>query len=122
SSINSFTGMSYVADTAAYTNPPDSCGASGTTSYVETVNNSIRLYTSKDGSQSVTKTFSDFFRSEGSNPDFIDPMVVWDDCQDPTHPGQLVNRFIVGCLDRFNGQFDLAVSASASPLSLTGTD
>jgi hypothetical protein len=108
---------------AGYT-PPDTCGAAGPDRYVETVNSAIALYTSKTaGGTPVTGTFENFMVTQsglprvGGNP-LIDPIVVWDD-QD--------QRFIVGVQNVDNGsahisRFDLAVSKSASPSSLTTAD
>ncbi len=101
--------------------PPDTCGAAGTTNYVETVNQAVTIYTPKaTGTTAVTDSFDDFWVTQGgltraSATSFLsDPIVVWDD---------QVQRFIVGDQDVDNtnhvSTFDLAVSKSASPTTLT---
>jgi hypothetical protein len=104
--------------------PPDTCGAAGPTSYVETINLDLAIFTSKTtNTPSVTDSLSDFFFTQGGLPrasgssGLSDPITVWDD---------LANRFIVGVQDVDNSNhvstFDLAVSRSASPATLTTAD
>src|SRR5207237_3931971 len=96
--------------------PPDTCGAAGPTSYIQTVNQSIGIYTGKTtATPLVARTFTDFWFTQGNlqraNVDAMgnvlsslsDPIVVWDD---------QVNRFIVGDQDVDNTNhvdtFDIA--------------
>jgi hypothetical protein len=120
--LNNFTGLASDGN-----GPPDTCIAAGTTSYVETVNQTVSITPKATGIMSTSHTFQDFF----INPQFdggrlpkasptsfqTDPTVVWDD---------QVNRFIVGDadIDPSNNvsTFDIAVSKSASPSTLTSAD
>ncbi|MBO0700772.1 MAG: hypothetical protein J2P46_20410, partial [Zavarzinella sp.] len=46
--------------------PPDTCGAAGPSSYVETINQDIAIFTPKDtGTTSVTRSLSDFWFTQG---------------------------------------------------------
>jgi hypothetical protein len=102
---------------------PDPQGAAGTTNYVETVNQSIAIFTPKTtGATNISRTLSDFFFTQGKltqlpTSGLSDPVVVWDN---------LVNRFIVGDQNTDNTNhadtFLLAVSKSASPTTLTAMD
>jgi len=137
--INSYTGMNQAAAVGPtntpgsnwFYTPPDPAGAAGTTSYVETANQGIRLFPNKTTSTgALTRSLNDFWFTQGgltalpaptmpmTHPldNLSDPMVVWDD---------QVNRFIVGDQDvGGNGQnrFEIAVSRSASPATLTAAD
>jgi len=104
--------------------PPDSCGAAGPSKYVETVNQTIAIYSPKDtGAAVVTDGFDHFFftvggRSHASGGSGLsDPIVVYD---------ELIGRFIVGDQDvDFNthvSNFVIAVSKSSSPATLTTAD
>jgi hypothetical protein len=118
-----YTGMGFL-DSGGFV-PPDSMGAAGTNSYVQTINQTIRIYTPKaTGASSVTDSFSDFWFTRGgltqesANSELSDPIVVWDD---------QIQRFIVGDQDvDFSGTtlsaFDIAVSKSADPKTLTSAD
>ena len=118
--LGSFAGLAEV-DTQGYT-PPDTCGAAGPVKYVETVNQTIRI-TNRDGSSPVSDAFDHLWYTTGGLPaaspgSFLsDPIVMWDD---------QVQRFIVGDQDVDFGThvstFDLAISKSASPATLTTTD
>jgi uncharacterized repeat protein (TIGR01451 family) len=104
--------------------PPDTCGAAGPTSYVETVNQSIAVYPTKASNASAkTSSLSSFFFTTGglsradSGSGLSDPVVAYND---------QIKRFIVGDQDvNFNthvSTFDLAVSTSDSPTTLTSSD
>jgi hypothetical protein len=125
--------------------PPDTCGAAGPTSYVETINLDLAIYTAKTtNTPVVSDSLSHFLFTTGGLPrastksGLSDPIVVWDD---------LANRFIVGVQDIQNttgtgddagsggdagnaipnpsdgvSNFDIAVSKSASPGSLGTAD
>jgi uncharacterized repeat protein (TIGR01451 family) len=110
--------------------PPDSCGAAGPTSYVETTKQEIALYTPKaTGARFVTDSFSDglggsdFWYTRGQlpptspNSGLFNPTMVWDD---------QIQRFLVGEQDADFGirlqNFDLAVSKTATPATLTAAD
>jgi hypothetical protein len=120
STLSEFNGLGF-PDSGGYV-PPDSCGAAGTVKYVETVNQTLRI-TNLNGSSPVTDSFSHFWYTTGgltktSSSSFLsDPIVMWDD---------QIQRFIVGDQDvdgtNFISNFDLAVSKTASPSSLTTAD
>ncbi len=101
--------------------PPDTCGAAGPSSYVETVNQSVALFSPKDtGFTSVSDTLDHFYQTVGGLPatdstSFLsDPIVVYDD---------QIQRFIVGDQDvdfsTHNSNFDVAVSKTSNPTDLT---
>jgi autotransporter-associated beta strand protein len=103
--------------------PPDSQGAAGPVAYVETVNQTIALFPDKYDSSGVqTSSLSNFFRAVGGLPAtpggrLSDPVVVYN---------ELIGRFIVGDQDvnLFSNvsNFDLAVSKTSNPTSLTAAD
>lgn len=121
-----YAGLNF-SDSGGYV-PPDSNGAVGPTSYIETVNQTLRLHTNKaTGGGAVTADFSTFFASlpaADSGGSFSDPVVVYDD----NVPGQTptTGRFIV--LDQNvnpstgKSVIDLAVSKTPNPTTLTAAD
>jgi hypothetical protein len=117
--ISSYTGLSENGFV-----PPDTCGAAGPTSYVESQNQDLAIFTPKaTGTSSVTSSFTTFWFTQGglarasASSGLSDPIVVWDD---------QVNRFIVGDQDvddtNHKDTYDIAVSKSASPATLTTAD
>ncbi|MGH7226831.1 MAG: hypothetical protein ACRELF_26755, partial [Gemmataceae bacterium] len=107
--------------------PPDTQGAAGPSSVVETVNQSIRIDTPKStGAAPVTDTLADFFFTKGglanggATFEQSDPFTIYD---------PQVQRFIVGDIDfdssMTNGGANyllLAVSTSNNPATLTTAD
>ncbi|MDB5172761.1 MAG: hypothetical protein JWN51_1534 [Phycisphaerales bacterium] len=104
--------------------PPDTCGAAGPSVYVETVNQTIAIYNPKStGAGGTTDGLPHFLFTRGgltradSGSTLSDPIVVYD---------EQIGRFIVGDQDvNFTthvSTFDLAVSRSSSPSTLTATD
>jgi hypothetical protein len=104
--------------------PPDTCGAAGPNTYVETVNQTVSLYhPAVDAATSTSSTFSNFWYTVGGLPktdsgSFLsDPIVVYDD---------QIGRFIVGDQDvdfsTHVSNFDIAVSKSSNPATLTTAD
>jgi hypothetical protein len=104
--------------------PPDTCGAAGPVNYVETVNQALRISNKTTGAAVAYDGFAYFWprtgglpRVAGSGAHFSDPIVVWDD---------QVQRFIVGDQDINTSThvslFDLAVSKTATPNSLSASD
>jgi fibronectin-binding autotransporter adhesin len=105
--------------------PPDTSGAVGPTNYVETVNQLLSIYTPKGtGTASVRDDFGHFWYTVGglsqtdSNSFLSDPIVTYDN---------LMGRFIVGDQDVDFGSahvsnFDIAVSKTSSPTTLTTAD
>jgi uncharacterized repeat protein (TIGR01451 family) len=107
--------------------PPDTNGAAGPTSYVETVNSSVAIYTSKtSNSPKVEDNFIHFFGTVGglstvSGGTYSDCAVVYDD----NIPGgtPTTGRFIVTDMNVNSSAgtsvFDIAISKSGSPTDLT---
>jgi uncharacterized repeat protein (TIGR01451 family) len=104
--------------------PPDTNGAAGPTNYVETVNQTLAIFSPKaTGASSVSTTFSNFWFTTGGLPHadagsgLSDPVVTYDDA---------IGRFVVADQDvNFNthvSRFDIAVSKSSSPASLGTAD
>src|SRR3954452_23664712 len=104
--------------------PPDTSGAAGPSAYVETVNQSIELFPSKATSTGgLRDSLSHFLFTTGgltradSGSGLSDPVVAYD---------ELIGRFVVGDQDvNFNthvSAFDVAVSRSSNPTSLSAAD
>ncbi|HWE40337.1 MAG TPA: DUF11 domain-containing protein [Isosphaeraceae bacterium] len=104
--------------------PPDTDGAAGPSAYVETVNQSVALYTNKaTGAGAVTDSLGHFLFTTGglsradSRSGQSDPIVIYDES---------IGRFIIGDQDvDFNthvSAFDLAVSKSSNPTTLSASD
>jgi uncharacterized repeat protein (TIGR01451 family) len=104
--------------------PPDTCGAAGPSAYVETVNQEVALYAAKGtGAGAVTDSLAHFLfttgglsRADGGSG-LSDPIVSYD---------EKIGRFIIGDQDvNFNthvSAFDLAVSRSNNPATLSAAD
>jgi uncharacterized repeat protein (TIGR01451 family) len=104
--------------------PPDTCGAAGPSAYVETVNQSVAVYPNKGtGAGAVTDSLAHFLFTTGgltradSGAGLSDPVVTYD---------EQIGRFVVGDQDvNFNthvSAFDLAVSRTNHPTTLSGAD
>jgi uncharacterized repeat protein (TIGR01451 family) len=104
--------------------PPDTCGAAGPSSYVETVNQELAIYSPKGtGASSVLSSLSNFWFTTGGLPHadggsgLSDPIVTYND---------QIGLFIVGDQDvNFNthvSTFDIAVSKTNSPSTLSTAD
>jgi uncharacterized repeat protein (TIGR01451 family) len=117
--------------------PPDPQGAAGPYSYVEAINLSVAIFDPRtNGINPITDALDDFFNFQGNLPDpnpdplaetfFTDPQVAFDN---------QTQRFLVGCMEvspgsefgsDFNGNdssvYDLAVSKSSNPITLTTAD
>lgn len=104
--------------------PPDTNGAAGPSAYVETVNQTVALYANKStGAGAVTDSLSHFFLTTGrltpadSGAGFSDPVITYD---------EQIGRFIIGDQNiDFNthvSTFDLAVSRTNNPTSLSASD
>lgn len=117
-----YTGLSF-NNSGGYV-PPDTCGAAGPFGYVETVNQAVALFPDKNtGASAITDTLSHFFFTTGglsradSSSGLSDPIVCYD---------EKINRFIIGDQDvNFSSHvsaFDLAVSRTSNPTSLTAAD
>ena len=65
---SSYTGLDVISAASGgfIFTPPDTCGAAGPTSYVETSNQAVRIYTPKaTGASSVTRSMDDFLFTQG---------------------------------------------------------
>lgn len=111
--------------------PPDTNGAAGPTNYIETVNSSVALYSPKaTGATQTSDSFIHFFGTVGGLPladsgaFYSDPAVIYDDNIPGATP--TTGRFIVTDenVDISTGVsvFDIAISKSASPATLTAAD
>jgi autotransporter-associated beta strand protein len=109
--------------------PPDTVGAAGPNSYVESVNQEVAIFSPKaTGAASVTDQLDHFYATVGGLPAagtfYSDPIVVYDD----NMPGltATTGRFIVGDQNLNTSTdasvFDIAVSKSANPTTLTTAD
>jgi uncharacterized repeat protein (TIGR01451 family) len=104
--------------------PPDTAGAAGPSAYVETVNQSVALYSPKGtGASTQTDSLSHFLftaghltRADGGSG-LSDPIVAYD---------EQIGRFIIGDQDvNFSthvSAFDVAVSKSNNPATLSSSD
>ncbi len=121
---NGYVGLDFNQSTGFV--PPDTNGAAGPSSFIETVNQALAIYNKSTGALVASADFATFF---GSLPalaggGFSDPVVVYDD----NVPGQLATqgRFIVvdQMVDPNNGlsRLDFAVSKSPNPTTLTAAD
>jgi uncharacterized repeat protein (TIGR01451 family) len=118
--------------------PPDPQGAVGPSSYVEAINDAVAIFAPRTGTATpIIDTLDDFFGVRGNLPDpnpdpndlatfFTDPQVIFD---------EQTQRFLVGVMEvdpgpQFVAQstgnnssvFDLAVSKSSNPTTLTTAD
>jgi uncharacterized repeat protein (TIGR01451 family) len=104
--------------------PPDTDGAAGPSSYVETVNQTVALYGNKStGTPATTAALSTFWFTTGGLPhadsgsSLSDPVVTYNDA---------IGRFIVGDQDiNFSthvSRFDIAVSKTSTPAALGTAD
>jgi uncharacterized repeat protein (TIGR01451 family) len=104
--------------------PPDTDGAAGPNAYVETVNQTVALFTNKTtGGGEVTDSLAHFMfntggltRADGGSGQ-SDPVITYD---------EQIGRFIIGDQDINFGThvsaFDLAVSKTNNPTSLSASD
>ena len=120
--LHDYTGIDF-NNSGGYV-PPDTSGAAGPSSYVETVNQAVRLFTAKTtNSPAVSSSLSSFLFSTGGLPradstsGLSDPVVAYD---------EQIGRFIIGDQDvNFNthvSRFDIAVSTTSTPTSLGAAD
>jgi hypothetical protein len=117
-------------DLGLFTEPPDSNGAAGPTSYVETVNQTVAIYSPKaTGAGTVADNLAHFFGTTGgllpadSAAVYSDPGAIYDDNVPGATP--TTGRFIVtdeNVDDAGASVFDIAISKSPSPATLTTAD
>jgi hypothetical protein len=102
--------------------PPDTCGAVGPNSYVETINASVAIF-GKNGTSTARDTLSHFLFTVGG----ITPTDAHSFLGDATSCyDQVTGQFIVGDLDvdiaTAKSSFDFAVSKTSNPTTLTTAD
>jgi uncharacterized repeat protein (TIGR01451 family) len=118
-----YAALSFNQSSGGYV-PPDTVGSAGPSDYLETVNQSVAMYTSKStGGGAVTDSLSHFLFTTGgltradSGSGLSDPINTYD---------EQIGRFIVGDQDvDYNthvSAFDLAVSRSNNPTTLSASD
>jgi hypothetical protein len=93
--------------------PPDTIGAAGPSSYIETVNTSLAIFNKANGTILIGPTsFTNFFSPLGGELNFSDPVVTFD---------EIHQRFVIGILD-YNTtnqvRLDVAISRSDNPTTL----
>lgn len=125
--LSSYTGIDFDQSGSAgffgYV-PPDTQGAAGPSNYIETTNQAVAIFSPKNSGTSETlDSLADFFFNVGGLPvadagsGLSDPVVVWD---------EQIQRYIIGDQDVDFGthvsNFDIAVSTSADPKTLTRSD
>jgi uncharacterized repeat protein (TIGR01451 family) len=119
---NGYAGLSF-NQSGGYV-PPDTCGAAGPSVYVETVNQTVAIYSPKaSGASATTSSLSSFLFTTGglsradSGSGQSDPIVAYD---------EQIGRFIIGDQDvdftTHVSAFDVAVSLSNNPTTLSATD
>jgi uncharacterized repeat protein (TIGR01451 family) len=120
---NGYAGLNFSQSSGGYV-PPDTSGAAGPSAYLESVNQSIELFPNKAVSTGgLRDSLSHFFFTTGgltradSGSGLSDPVVAYD---------ELIGRFVVGDQDvNFSthvSAFDLAVSRTNNPTSLSAAD
>jgi uncharacterized repeat protein (TIGR01451 family) len=118
---SSFTGLDYNHSNGGYV-PPDTQAAASPNGVVETVNQTVAIY-SRSGSQTTSDSFNHFWTTTGglgrtTGSSFLsDPVVTYDD-----HVG----RFIIGDQDvdsnALVSNFDVAISKTNNPTTLSTSD
>src|SRR5579862_2687903 len=112
--VNGFDGI--IAGQAGNFRPPDSDGAVGPSSFIESINTAIDIY-QKDGTPVTPITsFGTFFSPLPATLNFSDPVTLYND---------ITQRFFVCVLDydtTANMRLDVAISKSNNPTSLTTSD
>jgi autotransporter-associated beta strand protein len=132
---NSYAGLN-VNSNPTFITPPDPSGAAGnstlTDDYVQTVNQSIGLFSQSTGASLATDTLSDFWYNQGglptnfssgantqANPLLLHPMVIWDDQISRFIVGdQTIDQSSAGAIGPVSGYY-IAVSNSSNPADLT---
>jgi hypothetical protein len=115
--LNSFGGAFSAGD-----RPPDTCGAAGPNSYIETVNTEVKIFDKTTGAAIADDNLQNFLWTVGgitpatANARLGDATMCYD---------EIIGRFVVGITDFrpsdiFQGpsQFDFAVSNTSNPTAL----
>jgi hypothetical protein len=103
--------------------PPDTCGAAGPNSYIETINTSVEIFNKTTGAQIALDGLNDFFFTVGGlsltdgGSRLADATMIYD---------EPIGRFIVADMDiNFGthvGALDFAVSKNSNPTALDGAN
>jgi hypothetical protein len=96
--------------------PPDTNGAAGPSSYIESVNTTLAMYNKTTGIRIAGPTsFGSFFAPLGGELSFSDPIVIYN---------EVTQRYGVGILD-YGGsasRLDFAISNTSNPTTLSSAD
>ena len=96
--------------------PPDTNGAAGPSSYIESVNTTLAMYDKTTGNRIAGPTsFGSFFLPLGGELSFSDPVVIYN---------EVTQRYGIGILD-FSGsacRLDFAISNTSNPTTLTSAN
>jgi hypothetical protein len=126
---HNYTGLDF-NQSSDFPIPPDTNGAAGPSNYVETVNDTVAIFSPKaTGASEVSAPLATFFASlpaadSTGNSFFTDCSVLYDD----NVPGatRITGRFIVTDENAHpaagKSVFDIAISTSPSPATLTSAD
>ncbi len=113
--LGGFDGLNAVNNACACS-PPDTIGAAGPNSFIESVNTAMGLYNKTTGAQISRVELGSFFNTGlGGVLSLSDPVVIYD---------EQVNQFVLGILDfSFGGQsrLDVAISNTSDP-TLSASD
>jgi hypothetical protein len=116
--LNHFDAIGY--DTIGYdgTTPPDTCGAAGPNSYIETVNSAVAIYNKSTNALIAWDSLSDFLFTKGglsSSWGLHDATMVYD---------EVTGQFLIGDLGLGSNNaaaLNIAVSNNSNPTSLDGS-
>ena len=101
--------------------PPDTCGAAGPSSYIETINSSVRIFNKSTGAAIASDTLSHFLFTTGGITPFPDSLADATMAYD-----EVTGQFIVGDMDiawesnpnDSRSALDIAVSKTSNPTAL----
>jgi hypothetical protein len=111
--LDHFNGLDFVGGGMA--RPPDTCGAAGPNSYVETVNTAVEIYNKTTGARITSDSLAHFlFTVGGITPvgALSDATMIYD---------EVTGQFIVGDMDVNGGDgsaLDIAVSKTSNPTAM----
>jgi hypothetical protein len=112
--VSHIVGFDGISNTGFY--PPDTNGAAGPSSYIESVNTTLAMYDKTTGVRIAGPTsFGSFFAPLGGELSFSDPVVIYN---------EVTQRYGIGILD-FSGsacRLDFAISNTSNPTTLTSAN
>jgi hypothetical protein len=118
--VNPILGINGIGSASSFCgcSPPDTTGAAGPSSYIETVNASIAIYNKITGAVIAGPTsFANFFSSLGSPVGTGDPIIVYNEVTGKFGFGQLDSHGI-----GVDSRLDFAISKTSNPATLTTAD